>query len=1015
MTQQTVVDRFSGRKIIIKEPLKLIDTLETIKKKIFISYDLSDIFITPELMAISDGKQYISTENTLKTSVDLNKLVVFNLLEEISDYILKNLQTFTVNNPPLKKLFSSLKKSYVSLTENTLKLAIEWIVSKNVTRDVSPELKIWQDKTRALQKDLLNSFKQEQITRVKKSSFIKKNNEGEEIYSVGLTHIHYKIADEPIDLLKVIKEFKLDSNIPLMYIKNPVTKEPIVKIYKNFPPQQIKEWLAPDELKLNAKDVLVLKLRTSKNIFSSVNISAKDRKITNIYMKRVLVKESETTLEEAEKCTKCLTNLLKQLRSIFPKVKIDVLDTKLTYSSIVLTTIKKVNLQKLLASVKEFEDIFEVIYDIEKDKSNVKLRYKPFDATVLFRKGEVEKNGNTVKTTNITVTKLTKEQQIKEFIKDLSNLLETSDVQENVLEFVDFELIEVKNDLPEEIVRIPKLELKKLKEQGAILDVVGCQKSRQPIISSDEQPLKDSYALNFEGNRYICKNPEYPFPGFTSKNSPCCFKKDQRGKPVYKRNIGVKQRFLKSFMSDNDIIKKGIITTDKDLEDGRLGTLDEKFGNILSKDFLRFGVLQNKDSMLNCLNTAFKTNIGKETIKKYREDNPNNSYTIVDVLSAIFDTNIIIFLDDEKRIKCKENAYMPFKHYVFLIKRERVYELIVLKQSQASLQRFFTKDHEYVTKIKDIYKMSCIVKYTGTPNPPMTILELVEAGISIKGQITNTFGQTMYLNTNIGLIPVVPFKSIPQIKQTNFEAAKLNAFDQYELLSKTDIDYVKPVGKILNKKGQVSGFVTKSALIIPVIPGELRSSLPTVFRQFDEKIDEILFAGKGSVKGEFSYILDLKFFKELYERLRYTLSIALSENKDLKENMKKILEGLKYFNQQEKLDTLMSAVDIILIGEVVFVDKLISKEIRSVRNVCRILSKDECDDDVFCSSSGGCKLAIEKKTYKNFVKKIALDLINNNQILEGEVKKEILNKQNFINRKDEVILLSEADLIKYFT
>jgi hypothetical protein len=82
----------------------------------------------------------------------------------------------------------------------------------------------------------------------------------------------------------------------------------------------------------------------------------------------------------------------------------------------------------------------------------------------------------------------------------------------------------------------PDTELKQLKKEKVKVDSRSCQKPRQPKIDKITRPLKDSYALEFSTKRYICQKPDYKYPGFTSKNIPCCFKKDQRNNKYYIQN-----------------------------------------------------------------------------------------------------------------------------------------------------------------------------------------------------------------------------------------------------------------------------------------------------------------------------------------------------------------------------------------------------------------------------------------------------------------------------------------------
>ena len=124
----------------------------------------------------------------------------------------------------------------------------------------------------------------------------------------------------------------------------------------------------------------------------------------------------------------------------------------------------------------------------------------------------------------------------------------------------------------------PETELKQLKKENVKIDSRNCQKPRQPQIHSEKRPLKGSYALDYEEKRYVCLKPEYSFPGFTSKNVVCCFKKDQRNNKYYIQNtmksdinvfVSPSNYFLEEYQTfllkkDN---KYSIINSDGDLEE----------------------------------------------------------------------------------------------------------------------------------------------------------------------------------------------------------------------------------------------------------------------------------------------------------------------------------------------------------------------------------------------------------------------------------------------------------------
>lgn len=80
-------------------------------------------------------------------------------------------------------------------------------------------------------------------------------------------------------------------------------------------------------------------------------------------------------------------------------------------------------------------------------------------------------------------------------------------------------------------------EIKELRKAGADIQSTKCQKPRQPIISDTTSPLPQSYVIKMNGKQFVCPKKEYPFPGFTNENIVCCFKKDQRSRDAYVRNM----------------------------------------------------------------------------------------------------------------------------------------------------------------------------------------------------------------------------------------------------------------------------------------------------------------------------------------------------------------------------------------------------------------------------------------------------------------------------------------------
>lgn len=82
-----------------------------------------------------------------------------------------------------------------------------------------------------------------------------------------------------------------------------------------------------------------------------------------------------------------------------------------------------------------------------------------------------------------------------------------------------------------------KSHIKDLRKQGVNILSTKCQKPRQPSVADKKAVSKGSYVLKFNNMSYVCPSKEYPYPGFTNENIVCCFKKDQRRRPAYIRNV----------------------------------------------------------------------------------------------------------------------------------------------------------------------------------------------------------------------------------------------------------------------------------------------------------------------------------------------------------------------------------------------------------------------------------------------------------------------------------------------
>lgn len=1075
----TVTDLFINQKIKLAINIKKDDVLKTIKEKIFLSYDLDKNFITPNIIAIGDGVKYITSDKEAQNS---KRIFVYNLIKEIEGYVVENISFLLLldeYSDIVKNLYKSLKPVYTSLTENDLLLSIKYILLKTFNvKDFSYDIKQWEASVKNTKKEInekysLISYDDNTPQEKLKNYLFYDEKSGDFLYSILNFISTYKLLDEKLDILKIIKEYPLDKTVPVMITSSLEDGKSMIKIYKNFPKEKIQEWYInrDDEtgvLSLKRVKGLSFKLKSKKDNFSTVILA---RDTGRISIRSSWFKKNYFNYDGIYDILKGLSIVVKKIGGVLNK---DIMLDKVINTSINFTfnTKKYVSLNKLKIGLKKFNNLFSTNVDtLNNDKNIIDVVYLPDNLVVTIRIGELfdENSGNYFKTNNINVSGISNKEQITSVIKMLGNLLASSDEKTNpitIFKDYKFQTIYNEEDSSKPIDKKEKLNIKELRNKGVLIDSVNCQKDRQPTIYNDTAilPNEKSYDLIYKGNRFLCNNKSYIYPGFTNKNILCCFSKDQRKKPVFIRNIDKKE--IKSdkntflYLPDSLILKTNIITTGKILENERIGLLQDSFYKIFPKNYYRLGVYQSKTNFLNVILRALKDdktdkkqiiekikNLPDDEKKKFLNskfpdytsiyDYIDNEFLdhklISDLFSYIFKVNIIVFDVKENSISCKKLLYLPYKKYIFILKNNKInYELIIQKVSKNLIEYVFNTDDEkyklLVKNIIELYKKSCILNYTGYPTPPLNIVEMINKGISVKSQIINAFNKVVYISTKeLGLIPVIPTKPLQDIKISNIKKNILKAKQQYDLLLKTDINYLQPKGQILNSKNKdkTYGIVTSSGLIIPTQPSENLLNVPVIHRILVENIDTLLKNKTPNYDARFSYNLNVYFKRELYHRLKLTLSKILNyaKNNDLKKAMNDIINDTSYYKTSKAKSGLVRMlkdyINSILLPEVAFTDKLkIIKIDQQKRNVCSELKN--CDEDKFCTKKGtinNCLLYIEKPIYDNYIKKITTEMIsksNKNDIMNGTVQKEFIGKDRVISRQDEIVLTTEKDLLRFF-
>lgn len=893
-----------------------------------------------------------------------NKIIF--LQEELEKYLSINLQNINIDNllninsNVFKELYNTYKLSYKNLTKelflSTLKIVIKIFLGQK-----SSELSVIEKITKERKREITKFF--DMITPFEKLK-----------YSI-LSGSFYSKITEPIDLEEVFKTINLDKTFRIVYKGN---DEPFVKLYLENE-EEIKEFLSSKISNgnfINRNKGLIFKIYQDNHSFTIFLTS------TKVSIKYNFVYEDNITFSNIENYNKLIYKLLKKIEGIkYTKINID-------FTNIQVYIDKNIDLQKLTTKIDKYKKYLKFEQVIEKRKKKFKIVYTDIFTkekySILIKKDEkiIDNHNYVNKILALTILGVKDDYTLNTILTVLSKLF--NEVKENT----DYKKV---------------ANVKQIKRQGVLIDSVSCQKNRQPkLIQSKKSNLQEYSYLNYKENLFVCDKSPYIYPGFTSKDTICCFKKDQKNKPVFIRNISTK----KILDEDKDIISQAI-KKDKVLEPNRLGYI-----NLFEKELklYRLGNKQGNKSFLNCINLS-KINCKEIDIKEltnskiykvlFKNKNYNNDFLsneqLYELIRYYLKINILI-IDTTSSLKpvfiCK-NLIKEYQNYIVIIKNEKIYELLVQKIGN-KLKRFFNvKDNITSILLKKFDKSCSTVKEGITDKFPMSLEEFDSKIIKI--QILDKFNKVIFIYTdNYGLIPIYPSQInplLPYIFLSNEEVQKyiLEVNKQYKLLKNSNIPYLLPISQIISPEEKIIGILTSSFLPIPTKEGNTPiKNLPTekwmkysLIKYDTSKLDK-----------RKEYINKMKYNKELYERLRYLLSKILPKTN--KEITPKFLYNLlvPYTYHTKNFD-------------------YNSNEIPITRRICDDKNK-ACSKDPFCIKyKQKCYLNIfvGKDIYMGMLYKISSEINKNGKLID--IRKELYNRDNFVKRPNEFILNGINDIINF--
>jgi hypothetical protein len=984
------------------------DSENILKEKVFIS---SNMVLHPETIMFYKKKSSIN---------------VISILDILSfGEILDNMNEFTNQKTKLfNELYSRLSKQFIKLSKNTLLYTVKYILYTNLPDMFSSfgrELEQFYKDTMELRQSLFvkYSLKRINISETKLKEFVeldKKTNPDYKIVSIIIV-INFGIKTINVDLKKIIRKYpKMDNIFPLMYTFD--SGDILTRLYDKFPKEKINEWIykkkaGKDKNLVHKKPKgLIFKIYSNcQDMYFDASLSRNSPKIN------IKLNFDEALNTKFKSIDNCLDNVDDIVRNFQKIVGIDrdfPITKDISYLKYIFYIKKWTDLKLISKTIKlYFTDNISIEPDI---KTVLKLRYSQSKystpITIIIRTHENIYNRNNKKvvslSNSVSVIGATSENQISYVTLYIINIF----VKTHSL----FKIIKPLS-IEKNIVNV-----KSFRKKGIPVNSSSCQRIRQPALISKDSKSNSPRILEYKGYSFNCSKDEYPYPGFTNDNIVCCFKKNQTNKPSYIRNIIKKGSITK--VTDKNIIDKPIIVTSKILEQNRLGLLGV-FETLFQKSFFRLGNVRN-NSFINCFKLSLSKDfqdtdlkISKSLFRSLNNGELFNKITLDkylllikkggidhtkagDLLSKLFSVNIIIFEQDENAIRICESFIEPsYNDNIFMIFYRKInhYELVVHRKSSDKLVKNFKKEENFVNKIINEYNNLCYtttMSYKSNVVIPKTIKQLPK-NIKITGQVVNINNKISYVNSNYGIIPVAISGPVNNVKNVKLSDITIDAHKQYKLTSELS-SFITVIGQIEDKKLTI-GLVTSSGFIIPTNPSKIINELPFLNQQFFYDADNALIESKLVKNEQYIYSTKIHFIRELYQRLRYTLSNIINSgtNSGTKQKIHEILDSENmYKNKLNLLEKIITSVlkEYVTLGS----KKYNYTELPNKRIICGL------SDDPFCVKG---KLYIVKDDYINLIHKIVYEIIGytkkGENILNGKVEKVFLDKNNFIKTSDEKV------------
>ena len=867
---------------------------------------------------------------------------LIDVLDKNKQELLLGLQTETV--------FNGISKKFPLVTIELLKNALIFVTSRYL-----PELYPYEilDEWKKTISDLRKKLKAKRDLLLRNThdlhtinTYIVTDNGN----SYSITSLDVILRLKNVDIDAIIKEYPVDNFVPFL-AKSDVKAKPVIKYFKEN--TCVDKWILEFTEKKQKRSKLSFKIKEylTGNYIDGYIIDS----VLNI--KFVYNKDSFVTFDIVKSII---------LKTLQPLVKNDmihpVIASDLLFRSTVIgLDIKRVYTYKLLKYV--IKDKFSGLLEIQPKKIKNVL-------TLMYSGYKIIINN---KTPGLVTTKATvyADQGI---IKEIINILVSVyiEIEKNKALLVYEPVKKIKNDVKH---------IKVLRNKGVSVNSVGCQKRRQPVIASSNGSLH-TLTDPKTGIVFTC-NQDYIYPGFTNNNIICCFKKDQRDKLVYLRNLGALKDEL-VFEKDKDILKRPIIVTDKILEYNRVSAIPKELKYLFKFPDLQFrlGNVQSLNSIVHALEIIqgkqMNTNViaSKLTSKIYKSLDNGDLYAKMsqsDYSTYILNQNVMKRNDVlDFYAKCLNLQIVLVNvhsiEYINFLPNSTGKIAVILEKKTTSISYYeviVEINNDKISRYHDIKTMNLSLA------SHYTALQILSTQVKIKSQYLNPFNKVTFVNSNYGILPVEASGLLLEFPVTTTVNWNIDALLQLnligELYEKTKNLQFKVTSQILNQAGHTIGLVNKFGVIIPVSESS-RLQLPVSETEYYSVSDlDKHLKNPENYKSKISlYNAEIYAYKKLEQKIRY----ILSRDRD----------GLAQESDTTRLHELIRS---------------------KLKNFVQVTSG---------AIHNSKKLAVPKDIYDLIVNKISRDILDLNKtgklILQGKTKNELVDKNSFVKRKNEKILLS---------